>query len=82
MKLSEGSKDQIIDFLELSDKMPDLKNIYSKLLIHNLFLRKLKEIKYLLNSRYYNCSIINQSPNKQLIASFNFWRIRSLIPCI
>ena len=64
MKLSEGSKDQIIDFLELSDKMPDLKNIYSKLLIHNLFLRKLKEIKYLLNSRHYNCSIINQSPNK------------------
>ena len=64
MKLSGASKDQIIDFLELSDKMPDLKNIYSKLLIHNLFLRKLKEIKYLLNSRHYNCSIINQSPNK------------------
>ena len=59
MKLSGASKDQIIDFLELSDKVPDLKNIYSKLLIHNLFLRKLKEIKYLLNSKQYNCSIIN-----------------------
>ncbi|MBA2628679.1 MAG: hypothetical protein H0U78_01405 [Rickettsiaceae bacterium] len=64
MKLSGASKDQIIDFLELSDRMPDLKNIYCKLLIHNLFLRKLKEIKYLLNSQQYHCSIINQSPNK------------------
>lgn len=65
MKLSGSSKDQIIDFLELSDKVTDLKNIYSKLLIHNLFLRKLKEIKYLLNSKQYHCSIINQSSNQE-----------------
>ena len=64
MKLSGCTKEQIIDFLEISNKAADLKNIYSKLLIQSLFLRKLKEIKYLLNSKQHNCYIINQSQNK------------------
>ena len=64
MKLSSCTKEQIIDFLELSNKVADLKNIYSKLLIQSLFLQKLKEIKYLLAFKQYNCCIINQSQNK------------------
>ena len=64
MKLSSCTKEQIRDFLELSNKVADLKNIYSKLLIQSLFLQKLKQIKYLLAFKQYNCCIVNQSQNK------------------
>lgn len=64
MKLSGCSKEQIIDFLEVSDKITDLKNAYSKLLIQKLFLQTLKEIKHLLQLQRYNCCIINQTQNK------------------
>ena len=64
IKLSGCSKEQIIDFLEVSDKVNDLRNIYSKLLIQKLFLQTLKEIRDLTKFKKYNCCIINQTQNK------------------
>ncbi len=73
MKLSSCSKEQIIDFLEISNKITDLKNTYSKLLIQKLFLQTLKEIRHLIKFQKYNCCIIDQSQDKnhQLVIERN-----------
>lgn len=64
MKLSGCSKEQIIDFLEISDRITDLKNTYSKLLIQKLFQQTLKDIRDLIKFKKYNCCVINQTQDK------------------
>lgn len=64
LKISINSRDQILDFLEKSDKIIYLKKIYSALLIEYLFLQSLANIKSLVIPNRYTCHIINKSDDK------------------
>ena len=81
LKLSIHSKERIVDFLEISNKVADLKKTYSTLLIQCLFLQKLVQVKNLVNSRQYTCFIINEScdKNDQLLIEENLKKAGILI---
>ena len=60
MKLSGCSKEQIIDFLEVSDKVNDLRNIYSKLLIQKLLIKQQFFCKFTFHLFYITRSYLNK----------------------
>ncbi|GAB4162999.1 MAG: hypothetical protein Tsb006_1630 [Rickettsiaceae bacterium] len=66
-KTSLSSKEQVIDFLEVSGKSKELTKHYYKLLVEGLFLTKLQKIKSLLHHKEHYYKLINNSHHPRAV---------------